>query len=111
MRWLVTGASGLLGSYLLRHLRERGADVVAWSGSQPGERFGVPLRPVDLADSDAVARAFAAARPERVIHAAALARVDACHRDPGLAEQINTRGSALLADVAGRAGARLVLVS
>ncbi len=111
MRWLVTGASGLLGSYLLRHLREQGEELAAWSGSQPGESYGIPLRPVDLTDPDAATRAFDAARPECVIHAAALARVDACHRDPRLAERVNTRGSALLAELARRTGARLVLVS
>jgi len=50
MRWLVTGASGQLGSYLVRHLRDRGEEVIAWSGSVRGEVCGVPLQVVDLTD-------------------------------------------------------------
>ena len=45
MRILVTGASGQLGAYLLRELGSQPDRVVAWSGAQAGERFGVPLRP------------------------------------------------------------------
>ena len=37
MRWLVTGASGQLGGYLLRHLRDRGDEVIGWSGSTRGD--------------------------------------------------------------------------
>src|SRR5689334_22506592 len=102
MRWLVTGASGQLGGYLLRHLRDRGEPVVAWSGSCTGERDGVPLVPVDLADPDAVAAAYRAARPDLIIHAGALARVDECHRDPEHARRINTEASAQLTELAGR---------
>jgi dTDP-4-dehydrorhamnose reductase len=110
MRILVTGASGQLGSYLLRRLRGT-ADVAGWSGTRPGELFGVPLRPVDLADAGAVAEAFRQDRPDVVVHAAALARVADCHRDPDRATRVNTAGTALLADLAAAAGARLVYVS
>ncbi len=111
MRFLVTGASGYLGIYLLRHLRGLNVPVVAWSGSQQGEAFGVPLRPVDLADPDALAAGFSEARPDVALHAGAWARVGDCHREPARAEHVNTHGSAVLADLAARAGARLVLVS
>ena len=42
-----TGASGQLGSYLLRELHGR-AELIAWSGSRRGDLFGVPLLPVDF---------------------------------------------------------------
>src|SRR3954452_4443791 len=107
MRWLVTGASGLLGGYLLRQLRAAGESVVAWSRSHAGESF----TPVDLADPTAVAAAFHSAAPDVVLHAAALARVGDCHRDPAGARRINTDGTRLLAELAADAGARLVFVS
>lgn len=111
MRLLVTGASGQLGGYLLRECRRQDETLVAWSGRQQGELFGYSLRPVDLADSDAIASAFRDARPDRVVHTAALALVAECQRDPQRAEQINTRGSAVLAELADRAKVPLLHVS
>src|SRR6185437_9633592 len=111
MRLLVTGASGQLGSYLVRESLRRGEIVVAWSGRRQGELFDSPLRPVDLAEPDAIAAAFREARPDRVVHAAALAVVSECHREPRRAEQINTHGSMVLAELADRAKVPLVYVS
>jgi dTDP-4-dehydrorhamnose reductase len=108
---LLTGASGQLGAYLLRELTACGAAVTAWSGTRRGELFGVPLQPVDLADADAVADAFRRARPEVIVHAAAVASVAECHRDPPRARRVNVGGTATLAELAAAAGARLVLVS
>lgn len=84
---------------------------MAWSGQRRGELFGYPLRPVDLADPDAVTTAFREARPDVVVHGAALATVSACMREPARAEQINVRGSVLLAELADRAKLRLLHVS
>jgi dTDP-4-dehydrorhamnose reductase len=111
MRLLLTGASGQLGAYVLLAVRDWKTDVVAWSGSRTGELFGRPLRPVDLADAGAVAAAFREAGPDVVLHAGALTSVAGCHRDPRRARQVNAEGTATLADLAARAGARLVLVS
>src|SRR5437016_5464683 len=111
IRVLVTGASGQLGGYLLRELRQQNCSAVAWSGSRTGQLFGYDLRPVDLTDADAVAAAFRSARPDAVIHAAAQARVDVCHRDPDLARRVNVEATARLAELADQAGARVVFVS
>jgi dTDP-4-dehydrorhamnose reductase len=112
MRLLLTGASGQLGGYLLRELAGRdGVSVVAWSGATAGARFGAPLRPVDLADPDAVAGAFADARPHVVLHAAALARVADCQCDPERARRVNAGAAATLTGLTQAARARLVLVS
>jgi dTDP-4-dehydrorhamnose reductase len=110
-RLLVTGASGLLGGYLLRRLRDAGHPLTAWSGSSPGEVLGVPVVPVDLADPDAVSAAFRDARPDVVLHAAARARLPDCHRDPAGATRVNAGGSACLAGLCADSGARLVVVS
>ncbi len=111
MRLLLTGASGQLGAYLLRELTAAGEDVTAWSGSRRGELFGVPLQPVDLADAAAVAAAFRQARPGVILHAAAVASIAECHRDPARARRVNVDGTATLAQLAAGAGARFVLVS
>jgi dTDP-4-dehydrorhamnose reductase len=110
-RVLITGASGQLGGYLLRELAAQGIPAAAWSHTREGRLFGVPLQLVDLANPDAIALAFHGANPSTVIHAAAVATVADCARDPARAETVNVRGSATLAELADRARVRLVLVS
>jgi dTDP-4-dehydrorhamnose reductase len=111
MNLLVTGASGLLGAYLLREARSGGDEVTAWSGAGSGDRFGVPLRSVDLADADALIAAFREAPPDAVIHAGAISSAEQCRRDPDAARRVNTDATARLAALAANAGARLVFVS
>src|SRR5438128_991046 len=105
MRVLLTGASGQLGSYVLREIVKSGFPVVAWSGSRTGRLFGVELQPVDLADPDRIVTAFRSAAPTTVIHAGAIAAVAECRRDPVRADQVNTQATAILAQLAEQAGA------
>lgn len=97
MRWLVTGASGFLGSELVRNLD--GEHVVGWTSS------------VDFVDPDAIVPAFRAAKPDIVLNAAAMARVDQCFRDPDRSRRINTDAAQLIAELAADSGARLVHIS
>jgi dTDP-4-dehydrorhamnose reductase len=108
MRILITGASGQLGGYLLRELS---GQVLAWSGSRGGEFLGHTLHPLDLADAAAIADAYREARPEVVIHAAALARVSDCFADPDKSHRVNTQATAALAELSAQCGARFVFVS
>jgi dTDP-4-dehydrorhamnose reductase len=85
--------------------------VIAWSGTRAVELYGTSCQPIDLKDRDAVVTAFRAARPDVVLHSAALARVADCHRAPEIAQAINTTGTALLVELAAAAGARLVFIS
>ncbi len=111
MRLLLTGASGHLGSYVLRECQKRGETVIAWSGRWQGDLFGWPLRPIDLTEADTVVAAFHDARPQVVVHTAALTVVSDCQRQPERAEWINARGSAILAELADRAKVPLLHVS
>ena len=112
-RLLLTGASGQLGSYLLRELAVRQPDcpVTAWGHSGTGESFGFPLRGVDLCDADATALAFDDAHPDVIVHTAALSNAEKCVRDPDLARRTNVEATSRLAELATRASARLVYVS
>jgi dTDP-4-dehydrorhamnose reductase len=96
---LVTGASGQLGSYLVRELAAARGELVAWSGSTAGEIEGAPVRPVDLSDGERVRAAFRQAAPSIVIHAAAIAAIADCHRDPVRARSVNVEGTRLLAEL------------
>ena len=100
MTMLVTGASGRLGRYVLREARKRNLDVAAWSGRQVGDLFGYTLTPVCLEDLQDIGRRFEALRPHVVLHIAAMANVNQCYRNPGLAEQINVQATSMLAGLA-----------
>jgi dTDP-4-dehydrorhamnose reductase len=108
---LITGASGQLGGYLLRQLQGAGARVTAWSHIRGGELLGFPLQSVDLGQRDAVIAAFRQVQPDAVLHLAACSAVADCYRNPELAQRINADGTALLAELAIAAGARIVYAS
>lgn len=97
MRWLVTGAAGMLGRDLVALLAARSAEYTALTRAD-----------LDITDAAAVTAAVAAARPDVVVNCAAWTAVDAAeeHEDEALA--INGRGAANLAAACAAAGAVLV---
>jgi dTDP-4-dehydrorhamnose reductase len=111
MRLLITGASGQLGGYVLRELSGTATPVTAWCHRRGGNLFGFALQPVDLRQRDAVAAAFHKARPTAVLHFAGYPAIADCFRHPDTAWDINAQGTALLAQLAADAGARIVYTS
>jgi dTDP-4-dehydrorhamnose reductase len=109
MRVLVTGASGLLGGRLAQLLAARFDVVAAFHHAPPPG--GLARVALDIESSPSVAEAFAATKPDAVLHAAAYAFVDLCERDPDKARAINVEGSARVARACADSGARLVAVS
>lgn len=111
MRVVLTGASGQLGAYLIPRLRISGHGVIAWSGTQTGERAGVRLEPVDLTDAGAVERRLEDARPDAVIHAAALSAAEAVRRDPERGRLVNVTATGRLSRWCARNSVRFVFTS
>jgi dTDP-4-dehydrorhamnose reductase len=66
---------------------------------------------LDVESAASVAAALEAVRPDAVLHAAALASADVCHRDPERARRINTGGSETVARACRARGIRLVALS
>jgi dTDP-4-dehydrorhamnose reductase len=93
---LISGANGQLGYELARLLPAHGA-VTALDRSQ-----------LDLADVDAIRAAVRALRPELIVNAAAYTSVDQAEREPQVAEAINARAPAVLAEEAKRLDAVLI---
>ena len=108
-RVLVTGASGLLGGRLAE-LLARSHDVIAMRHEAPVPS-GLDAVDGDLLDGQALDRAFDVARPDAVLHSAAIADPDRCDREPELARRINVDASAEVARRCGRRGLRLVALS
>ena len=96
MRILLTGASGQVGFELRRALAPLG-EVHAF------DRAGL-----DLADADAVVRAFRRVKPALVVNAAAYTAVDKAESEPALAHAINALAPQALAEESRRTGAVMV---
>jgi len=87
----VTGAGGLIGGYIVRHAR-------TGQGNPPV--IGLTRAELELTDFAAVRRAFRDARPQLIIHCAALSKSPACQENPALAHLLNVEVTALLAEIA-----------
>lgn len=96
MRYLITGAGGMLGHDLLTALSERDAT-------------GATRADLDITDLDAVRRAVAG--HDVVINAAAYTRVDDAESDEDAAYAVNATGAQNLAIATAENGARLVQLS
>jgi nucleoside-diphosphate-sugar epimerase len=95
---LVTGAGGFTGRYVGQALARAGFDVVGWTHGDVQSDAG--LHAVDLTDRDAVRAAVADARPDVVLHLAAIAFV--AHGDASDIYRVNVIGTRhLLEAVAG----------
>jgi dTDP-4-dehydrorhamnose reductase len=106
-RLLVTGARGFLGEHLCRAASQR-FQIVRGSRAVPAAPYDAQL---DITDAHSVEAVFSQARPDIVVHLAALSDIDGCERQPHVAEIVNVRGACHIARACARAGARLVFVS
>ena len=87
----ITGAGGLIGSYLARSAPKFAPEVTP----RPITRHSL-----DLTDSTAVRREFQKQQPLLVIHCAALSKSADCQANPPLARKLNIEVTALLAELA-----------
>lgn len=111
MRFLVTGANGLVGSRLCAQLQARGHALLG-IGRGP-DRVGLKqaYASVDLSSAAEVDAAFTAHRPEVVLHPAGMTDVDRCEKDREGAWACNVTAAENVARAATRHGAHVVYVS
>ena len=110
MKSLVTGGAGFIGSAVCRELVRSGHEVVnldaltyAADLRSLDEVSDSPLyafEHADITDAAAMARIFAAHRPDRVMHLAAESHVDRSITGPGAFVQTNVVGTYTLLDAA-----------
>ena len=99
-RWLVAGASGMLGSDLVATLASLGALVT-----------GIDRAGLDVTDAASVTDAITRHRPDIVVNCAAWTAVDDAEAAEEQALAVNAGGAANLAAGCAAAGARMVQVS
>lgn len=109
-RYLVTGASGLLGLNFGLELGERG-EVVGAASRHALLNPPFRLLTADLSQPGNAARLLDEAQPDVVINCAAMAILDECEANPALAELVNARMPGELARAARERGARMVHIS
>ncbi|GGU31067.1 dTDP-4-dehydrorhamnose reductase [Streptomyces coeruleorubidus] len=100
MRWLITGAGGMLGRDVVEELTRRGEEVV-----------GLDRAALDITAPAAVDTAVRDHRPDVVVNCAAYTAVDDAESDEARALEINGDGPRLLARACAAHGARLLHVS
>lgn len=98
---LVTGADGMLGTEVVRHLKRR-RDVRVHRGVLPE---------LDITDIAAVRRELERIRPTHIIHTAAYTAVDNAEKDPLAAMTVNGEGTKNLAFFARELGAEIIYIS
>jgi len=115
----VTGAYGLLGSWLVKALLERGArvtvlrrDTVAVSAlALEGTEESVNVVAGDICDGELIERALGEYEVDSVFHLAAQAIVGVANRSPVPAFETNIRGTWQLLEACRQVGVRRVVVA
>ena len=100
MKWLITGAAGMVGTDLRNELASRGEEVVALAKSD-----------LDIANRDDVLRFVTDARPDFIVNCAAYTKVDLAETEESLANAINGSAVEFLVEAADRVDAQLVQIS
>ena len=103
MKVLITGAAGMLGSYLIQTLKESG-------------HTGIPTDKdeyycMDITNADQTDNVISDWHPDFVIHCAAMTDVDGCELNPEKAFAINTIGTLNVAKACVKAKATLIYIS
>jgi dTDP-4-dehydrorhamnose reductase len=109
-RFLITGASGLLGLHLALHSAEQGP---TFGVVHHNDLIGVPFEVIraDLAEPGCAAGLVEQVNPDLIVHCAALANLDGCENNPGLAQRLNAEVPGELAEVSARRRIKLVHIS
>jgi dTDP-4-dehydrorhamnose reductase len=111
MRVLVTGAGGLLGGRIAALLHETSRFEVLAAYRREAPPPGPRPVAVELLDTPALERVLDAERPQAVVHAAVLGRVDQCQDRPSDAAAVNAVLPGTIAVLCRERGLRLVALS
>ncbi|KJA13733.1 hypothetical protein HYPSUDRAFT_49648 [Hypholoma sublateritium FD-334 SS-4] len=107
MKVAVTGASGVLGSAVLKAFKDKNIDVVGLANS----RASNDLRKLDLTNKGEVEAFLVQLKPDWLIHCAAERRPDVAEKDPDAAQRLNADLPGFLASLSKQLKFKLVYIS
>jgi len=108
---LITGGSGLLGSYAAVQAVEAGWETYATYSTHPVEIPGCQMLQVDLRDLEQTVNTIADIKPQVILHTAAIAKPDICEQRRRDAFEINVTGTINVIHACEKVGAHLVHIS
>ena len=109
MKFLVTGAAGLIGSQTVKDLTQQNHTAYSCYHDQKPLQ-GIPTL-LDLSDSNKIIQTLHETKPDRIIHLAAMTGVDLCESKKELATIINTKATETLAKQAAKQNIFFLYVS
>ncbi|OGD54858.1 dTDP-4-dehydrorhamnose reductase [Candidatus Bathyarchaeota archaeon RBG_13_38_9] len=109
MKILVTGASGLLGSKIVRLATKKDHEIFSGYFNNIPDH-GQPIK-FDLQDKETIYHAITKIKPNVVIHCAALTDVDTCETNKTLTKKINIDGVKTIAEITSKLNSFLVFIS
>jgi len=109
MKFLVSGASGLLGSKVVNLALKKGFTVYSgYLSHMPLE--GIPVK-IDVSNRENVLEVVSKIKPNVIVHCASLTDVDKCELDKELAKKINVEGTKNIVEAAEKVNSFLVFIS
>jgi dTDP-4-dehydrorhamnose reductase len=130
MKILITGANGLLGTYLMRELVRSGHELLATGlgparfrspdvepgalgegGAVEGKAGHVSYRTLDIRDAMAVQETILSWKPDWVLHNAAWAQPDQCETRPVECWAVNVTATRFLVEAAKQSGSAFLFMS
>lgn len=110
-RFLITGASGLLGLNFALALDGKNHQVTGVDNRNPLRWVNFKTRQADLTEKGILDRLLEEFQPQVILHCAAMANVDDCEKHPEDAERINAILPGELAHAATRYKSKIVHIS
>lgn len=107
-RILITGASGFLGSNIVKYLKKNYRIICGYNKFAPPENQVIRL---DLSDITSIKSNLNKLKPDTIIHTAAVSRPSVCNQNPDKAEIINIKATQKIAEWSRDKQARLIFTS
>ncbi len=110
-RFLVTGVSGLLGLNFAMAVDGKKHQVIGVANTMPMTWVSFKSQKAELSEPGIVEKLIEEHKPDCILHCAAIANLEACEKDPDLAERINAVLPGEIAESASRHSIKMVQIS